>query len=137
MRSFLLVTWLLLFAPTLLRAQTNANTNAAPPAKPAGENWMIAFLTPDQQVEYAQAHEKALADNPALKDEGDKLKQEGVAIMASGTPAQKQDFMDKMTSHRLKLRQAMLKVDPSLVPIFSEIDKHLSEAKAKGTAPAH
>jgi hypothetical protein len=42
-----------------------------------------------------------------------------------------------MTSHRQKLRQAMLKEDPNLGPIFSEIDKHLSEAKAKGTAPAH
>lgn len=98
---------------------------------------MIAFLTPDQQLEYAKAHEKALADNPALKDEGDKLKQRGLEVLTSGTPAEKLDFMDKMTAHRLKLRQAMLKEDPNLVPIFSEIDKHLSEAKAKGTAPAH
>ena len=66
MRSFLLVTGFLLFAPALVRAQTNA----AAPAKPANENWMIAFLTPDQQIEYAKAHEKALTDNPALEDEG-------------------------------------------------------------------
>ncbi len=133
MRTGVIITCLLFFAAALLRAQTNATA----PAKPGSENWMIAFLTPDQQVEYAKAHEKALADNPALKDEGDKLKQQGVAVMTSGTSADKQAFMEMMTSHRLKLRQAMLKEDPNLGPIFSEIDKHLSEAKAKGTAPAH
>lgn len=133
MKAFLVVTGLLLFAPALLRAQTNADA----PAKPAGENWMIAFLTPDQQIEYAQAREKALADNPAIKDEGDQLKEQGATVMTSGTQAEKQDFIEKMTSHRAKLRQAMLKEDPNLVPIFAEIDKHISEAKAKGTAPSH
>ena len=36
-----------------------------------------------------------------------------------------------MSLHRQKLRQAMLKEDPSLDPIFAEIDKHISEMKAK------
>jgi hypothetical protein len=45
--------------------------------------------------------------------------------------ADKQAFIEKMTLHRQKLRQAMLKEDATLEPIFSEIDKHISEMKAK------
>ena len=43
----------------------------------------------------------------------------------------KQAFIEKMNSHRQKLRQAMLKEDPSLEPIFAEIDKHEAEMQAK------
>ena len=63
--------------------------------------------------------------------------QDDVAKLKSADPTRKGVEDLAMTAHRLKLRQAMLKEDPNLVPIFSEIDKHLSEAKAKGTAPAH
>ena len=110
----------------LLRAQTPAPTPAtnAPPSREMG---MISFLTPAQQEQYAKAHAKALADNPTLKAEGDALKKQ---IMANGEH-QDQATIEKMNSHRQKLRQAMLKEDPTLGQIFAEIDKHISEAKAK------
>jgi hypothetical protein len=55
--------------------------------------------------------------------------------MASGTKADRQAFIEKMNSHRQKLRQAMVKEDPTLEPIFAEIDKHISEMKAKHLSP--
>jgi hypothetical protein len=114
-----------------LHAQTN--TNVAPPNPPAArENSFISFLTPAQQDQYAKARAKALADNPALKTEGDKVKKQGETVLTTGTAAERQAFMEKMNSHRQKLRQAMLKEDASLEPIFAEIDKHISEMKAKG-----
>jgi hypothetical protein len=132
--------FVLLMTPVyLLRAQSMAPTSTAlPTAQPAPsqDSWMVSFLTPDQRVEYAQAHAKALADDPALKKEGDDLKQQGVTVLSSGTPAEKQHFLEMMTSHRQKLRAAMLKEDPKLGPIFAEIDRKLSEAKAKGAAPS-
>jgi hypothetical protein len=120
---------LLVAESSLLRAQT---TNVSP-AHPADEreNPMILFLTPAQRVEYAEAHAKALADNPSLNAEGDRLKEKFAGVMAGGTAADKQAFIERMNSHRQKLRQAMLKEDPGLEPIFAEIDKHISEAKAK------
>jgi len=110
----------------LLRAQTPTPAPAAT-AQPSHENAMIAFLTPAQQEQYAQAHAKALADSPGLKEEGDMLKKQ---ILANGEH-QDQATIEKMNSHRQKLRQAMLKEDPTLGPVFAEIDKHISEAKAK------
>ena len=51
-------------------------------------------------------------------------------ILANGEH-QDQATIEKMNAHRQKLRQAMLKEDPTLKPIFAEIDKHISEVKAK------
>jgi acyl transferase domain-containing protein len=110
----------------LLRAQTPAPAPAAA-TQPSHDNGMIAFLTPVQQEQYAKAHAKALADNPALKAEGEALKKQ---ILANGEH-QDQATIERMNSHRQKLRQAMLKEDPTLGPVFAEIDKHISEAKAK------
>ncbi len=115
---------LLVLATVVLHAQT-----AAPSPQVSREMKMIAFLTPAQQQQYAQARAKALADNPALL-------QQGQTVMTSGTAADKQDFIEKMNSHRQKLRAAMLKEDPTLEPIFGEIDQHISEMKAQQQAAA-
>jgi hypothetical protein len=132
MRSLLpkmMLVLLLAAGSSLLRAQGNAAASAVPPAE--HENPMISFLTPAQQVEYAEAHAKALTDNPSLNAEGDALKEKFAGVMADGTPPEKQAFMEKMNSHKQKLRQAMLKEDPKLGPMFAEIDKHILAMKAK------
>jgi len=93
---------------------------------------MLAFLTPAEQIQYAKARAKALADNPDLKVEGETVAKEGGQAMSAGaTAADRQAFIEKMNSHRQKLRQAMLKEDPTLEPIFTKIDKQISEMKAK------
>ena len=104
-----------------LHAQTNV----------AAANSLISFLTPAEQEQYAQARAKALTAHPDLKTEGQSLMQQGKDVMANGTMTDKQAFMEKMNSHRQKLRAAMLQVDPTLEPIFAKIDKHISELKAK------
>jgi hypothetical protein len=117
---------------TCLRADATTNAGAgAPPSPNARENRMISFLTPAEQDQYAAARAKALTDNPALKTEGEELLSEGKDVMEDGTMEDKQAFMEKMTSHRQKLRQAMLKEDPTLEPVFAKIDAHISEMKAQ------
>jgi hypothetical protein len=108
----------------LIHAQTNA---PAPASNPLG------FLTPAEQVQYAKAHQKALEDNPDLKSEGENLLQMGQNV---SSPADQLAFREQMISHRQKLRQAMLKADPTLGPIFTKIDQHLSEMKAQQAAAA-
>ncbi len=135
MRFFVFVIGLFLATLALLRAQTNAGA----PAKPttgAAEVQALSILTPDQQIEYAKAHAKALADDPALKAENDALKEQYAEVMSQGTPAEKQAIMETVDSHRQKLRKAMLKEDPNLGPIFAQIDKSISELKAKGGTPS-
>jgi len=112
----------------LVQAQTNAAATSA------SAQQAVSFLTPAQQEQYAKARAQALTDNPTLKSEGEDLMKQGQTVMASGTAAGKQAFMEQMNSHRQKLRAAMLKVDPTLEPIFAEIDKHISEIKAKQQA---
>ena len=140
MRSRAPVTALLLAVTVLARAQTNAiPTNAAPPspASAAAESQALSILTADQIKEYAIARNKALASDPALNAENDALKAEYSDAMLHGTPAQKQTLLMKVDSHRQKLRAAMLKQDPNLVPIFKRIDASMSQLKAKGAAPAN
>ena len=88
-----------------------------------------------QQANPQVAREKALENNPALKKDGEDLARQGIALMSGSpdakTPAQRQAFLEKMNSHRQKLRAAMLKEDPTLQPIFTKIDEHISEMKAK------
>jgi hypothetical protein len=132
MKFCVIVILLLFFAVAPTRAQTSA-----PPQPSSAATNPLAILTPDQQVEYAKARAKALADDPLLDAENDALKAQYADVMLHGTPAQKQAILEKVDAHRLKLRQAMLKEDPNLGPIFAQIDAYISEQKAKGGLPAH
>jgi hypothetical protein len=124
--SLFIPTGLLVLTASAVYLPAQSNPPAAnPPA--SRENAMISFLTPEQQQQYALARAKALADNPDLKAEGEDIIKQ---VMASGGQPD-QEIIEKMNSHRQKLRQAMLKEDPTLEPIFAEIDKHISELKAK------
>ena len=118
-----------------LHAQTNAPAGSPPAGLSAKEYALIAFLTPDEQQKYAAARAKALADNPALDAEGQELMQEAPTLLKDGTKADQVAFLEKMRDHRQKLRAAMLEEDGSLQPIFAEIDKHISEVRAKQLSP--
>ena len=135
MKSSLLPTvgCFLLGGSLFLQAQTNAPAAGAPPTPQSAQaNAALSFLTPPEQLQYAKARAKALADSPDLKAEGEVIVKQGASSMnGQATAEEKLAFIEKMNSHRQKLRQAMLKEDPTLEPIFSKIDKHISEMKAK------
>ncbi len=140
MRSRAFVMALLLAVTASARAQTNAApANAAPPSPPsaAAESQALSILTAAQVTEYATARQKALDDDHALNAENEALKAQYADVMLHGTPAQKQMLLEKVDSHRQKLRAAMLKQDPQLVPIFKRIDASMSQLKAKGVAPTN
>lgn len=91
------------------------------------ENKMLAFLSGEDRNKYIDAKNKALADNPDLKTEQDDLIRERPAPSASQDD--RQAFWAKMKDHQQKLREAMLKEDPTLQPIFDAIDKHMTELR--------
>jgi len=90
---------------------------------------MLAFLSPADREKFIAARKKALDENPDLKAEDDALMKE-----RPGPDASKEDrqaYREKWMTHQQKLRQVMLKDDPSLASIFDEIDKHRSQMRAQ------
>jgi hypothetical protein len=105
------------------------------------ENRMLAFLSGEDRNKYLDAKAKTLADNPDLKTEQDELIRKHPAPNASKDD--RQAFMEKWKDYSQKLREAMLKADPTVQPIFDEIDKHMADLREQrqksangGTPPA-
>ncbi|MEJ0001208.1 MAG: hypothetical protein WDO13_19865 [Verrucomicrobiota bacterium] len=67
------------------------------------------------------AHQKALSDNPDLQAEEQKLKAEHDSTQQPTEEQRSQTFAE-WKSYHAKLRTAMLKIDPTLKPIFAKID---------------
>jgi hypothetical protein len=106
-------------------AQTNAPAASHPPAP---------LLDNDEMVHLKTVREQVLAANPDLQAEEIKLKQAHDAAQSQNppaTPEQRNAMFAEWKSYQTKVRAAMLKIDPTLVPIFAKLDK----ARKNGTAP--
>ena len=113
-----------------LPAQT---TNAAPAMGEKTESLRdraIGFLPQADQDRVSAAYHKALVDNPALKTEGDALMKEAPDVRGMSSQ-DRMAFMEKRRMHDQKMREAMLKEDPTLGPALDQIDKHLSAMRAE------
>ncbi len=77
------------------------------------------------------AREKVFALDPAMKAENDKLK---AMHDAGGTPTadQRNAAFAEWKAYQKKIRAEMLKVDPTLKPIFAKMDA----ARANGSSPS-
>jgi hypothetical protein len=93
----------------------------------------VALLPKADQDRVWAAYHKALADYPDLKKEGDTLVETDAA--ESSTPAG-QSMMEKGRSYRIKVRQAMLKEDPTLGPVLTRIDELVSAMRAQRQSTA-
>ncbi len=67
---------------------------------------------------------QVLAANPDLKTEEEKLKamHDAQASMLSVTPEQKNAAFAEWKAYQKKMRAAMLKIDPTLSPLFAKLD---------------
>jgi len=99
------------------------STNQAPQMR------MLAFLSPADRDKFTAARTKALDDNPDLKAEDAIMMKQRPGPDAS--PEDHQAYREKWMAHQQKLRQIMLKDDPSLAAIFDQIDKHMSQMRAQ------
>jgi len=109
-------------------AQTPSTTTpSTPPAsgttQPTPDHPSV--LTADEKAQLQKARDQVLADNADLKTEGADLAKQHDALKAQGgsaTDSDKQAFHTAMHDYHDKLRAAMLKVDPTLAPIFAKLD---------------
>ena len=122
------------FTVALAQDTPPASDSSAPAAAPAakkakgGKSKAPSTLTDAEKDQLMKAHDAALAANPDLQKEADALK-------AAGAGAAQAD----KDAHKAKMRAAMLKIDPTLQPIFDKQDaamKAKAAAAAGGAAPA-
>jgi hypothetical protein len=81
------------------------------------------FLTDAEKQELKAAHDKAVADNPALGTEGKDLMDQMKAAHESGTPPS-EDLKAKMHAFRDKMDAAMIAADANVAPIIAKIKAH-------------
>jgi len=66
--------------------------------------------------------------NPELKSEADAIKQQGQALKSgNATPADKLAFLEKLSDHQKKMKEAMLKIDPTLGPLIDQADAQMKQ----------
>jgi hypothetical protein len=110
--------------PAVAADVTNAATNPAPPP---------SALDNDEMTQLVKARAQVLAANPDLKAEEVKLKtmHDAMGQNPSATAEQKNAAFAEWKAYQKKMRAAMLKIDPTLEPIFTKLDesrKHGGEA---------
>ena len=87
-----------------------------------------------------KAREQVLANNPDLKAEQEGLTKKREALKAQGdsaSPEERQALFESYMSHQKKMKVAMLKVDPSLGPVFAQIDQQMKEKFQQHAAPGN
>ncbi len=97
-------------------AATNAPANPAPPA---------SAIDNDDMTRLVKVREQVLATHPDLKAEEEKLKAMHEAAKGQNPPPtaeQKSAAIAEWKAYQTKIRAAMLKIDPTLSPIFARLD---------------
>ena len=110
-------------APVLLLAQS---TNAAAPMPPSA-------LDNDEMTHLAKIRAEVLAAHPDLKAEEEKLKamHDSAQGKAPSEDQRKADYIE-WKAYQKKMRGEMLKIDPTLQPLFDKLDE---ARKHGGAAP--
>jgi hypothetical protein len=108
-------------------AQTPApsgTTPATPPPADGGgfKHHFDAGLTDAEKTQLKNAHDAVIATNPDLKAEEASLKTQRESLGDNATPEQKQALFTQFHDFHTKMQAAMLKVDPSLAPVFAKLE---------------
>jgi hypothetical protein len=106
------------FQPSTLMAPAMNRPPGPPPS----------LITPDIRARFPKARLAAFAANPALKKEEDDLTKQRMAMMKRNPPPSPGDqkaFIAKWEDHAQKMRAAMAKADPTLQPIFADLDARI------------
>ncbi len=100
---------------------TFAQTSTTPaPAAEKHHGFGAGVLTPAEQKQLETDRQKVLAADPALKTEGESLKEKGKTARA-GTAEDKKAFREELKAHMAKLNAAVVKLDPSAAPLIAKV----------------
>ncbi len=93
---------------------------------------LLSSLSQQDKIKLLKARKQVLANNPDLKAEQEDLVKQRQALKGQGTNASKDDrkaLRQKSIAHEKKMQNAMLQVDPSLAPVFEQIDQAMKEKR--------
>ena len=119
----------------IVLAQTNST---ATPSAPSQNGGRLSFLSPQDKMKLLKARKEVLAANPDLQAEQQDLMKQREALKdnADATPEDKMELFQSFTAHEKKMQAAMLKVDPTLAPVFAQIDQQMKQKMAQRAASA-
>jgi len=91
---------------------------------------LLSSLSAEDKMKFIKARRQVLADNPDLKAEQEDLAKQRESLKSQGSNASQDDrktLFQNMMAHEKKMQTAMLAVDPSLSPVFDQIDQQMKE----------
>lgn len=95
---------------------------------------LLGFLSPVDQEHFTEIRKRVMDNNPDLRKEGIKLLRQSKTLKGPDVaPEDKLEYIENWLAYQQKLREAMLKSDPTLQPIFDQIDQKMSQMRAKMT----
>lgn len=97
---------------------------------------VISSLSFQDKMKFKRARDEAFSQNPQLKAEQNSLNQERESLQNGATTEQKKAYFKDLVAHQKKMKAAMLQVDPSLAPIFDQIDQAVKEEVKQRVAAA-
>jgi hypothetical protein len=115
------------------RADDSTAPSTPPPAADNGGGHHMSVLTPDERKQLMNDREQVLAGDADLKKEDDDLK--GQRPGPDASQDDRQAFRAKWHDHMEKVRDAVLKLDPSAAAIYAKLDAaHKAHEQAAGGA---
>ena len=116
---------------TLMLGLSCGETAVAQDQSAAGQqSGPLSSLSAQDKMKFLKARKEVLANNPDLKAEQESLTKERAAIKNEGDNATQDErtvlFQNTM-AHEKKMKAAMLQVDPSLGPVFDQIDQQMKQ----------
>ena len=125
-----MVTWILMFrllfagmGNAVAQDQSSDNSQSDTPAQQQGP---LASLSAEDKAKYLKARRQVLADNPDLKAEQEEIAQQRQGIK-DASPDDRKAFLQKALAFEKKMKEAMLQVDPSLGPVFDQLQQQMKE----------
>jgi hypothetical protein len=125
---------LILSSPAFTALRAADATNAAGNAKPP-----VSILDNDEMMQLQKVREQVLGANPDLKAEEEKLKALHASAQAQNPPPtadQRNAAFAEWKAYQTKVRAEMLKVDPTLSPIFAKLDSARKHGAPAPFSPA-
>jgi hypothetical protein len=86
----------------------------------------LSSLSADDKMKYLKARREVLANNPDLKSEQEDLAKQRQGIK-DASPDDQKAFRQNFMAFQKKLKDAMLQVDPSLGPVFDQIEQAIKQ----------
>ena len=103
-----------------------AKAQTAPDSNLPGGGQALSSLGRQDKMKLLRARREVFNQNPALKAEQDKLERQRQDLQSQGAkaaPGDRKAFIEKFVAHEKKIRPAMLQIDPTLAPVFQQIDQ--------------